>query len=199
MKTSLLRRLEENLDYYLKNSEPLWHPLGFVSCLVESIQNNEFYRIHYWPKDLRRTKNPNWPIHTHCYDLESLILEGSITDIQYEIKKGEDHQVYQVEYSGEDSKIIKTNSSISLDIMFAQQRYQAESYFVPKGIFHQSEVNLKATAVTFVHLSNKDNTFPLVVGENKAIEYPYERIKYDKNHFNSVVHRAFEDCLKIKS
>lgn len=80
-----LNFLHENLENFSSTLVPLWHPLGFVSCVIDELPSSHVVRVHYWPKSQRRVKNPDWPIHTHTYRLRSLVLAGEVRDIQYRI------------------------------------------------------------------------------------------------------------------
>ena len=96
--SSFVPYLASDLPHLRRTCTPLWHPLGFVSCVIKDDANEATVRVHYWPKGERRVKNPDWPIHTHTYDLSSFILAGRIRDLQYRVRSGEALTVYEVSY-----------------------------------------------------------------------------------------------------
>lgn len=162
---------------------PLWHPLGFVSCLVPSEECNYTTRVHYWPKFGRRYKDPNWPIHTHAYDLSSCILEGRVRDLQYQAERGGDYAVYSVSYSGEDSNLVLTDQRRSIKKLVDEVREVGDEYSIPVGTFHQTVVPIGESAITLVVLSNFGEASPLVLGTPKRKCYGYVRVKYSREAF----------------
>lgn len=184
---SQLLYLRENISKLAVSTQPLWHPLGFVSCVIRNDERKYTTRVHLWPKNERRTKNPDWPIHTHAYDLSSLVLNGRIRDIQYRQKTGSNYVVYSVSYVGQDSSITRTDQHSSIETLVDKFRETGEEYSVLKGSFHQSSVLIDEMAVTLVVLSNFDNTDPLVLGAVGHKIYPYDRAQFDKLMFWSQV------------
>jgi hypothetical protein len=175
--------LEENISKLSKESVALWHPLGFVSCLISSRKGDYDIRVHYWPSGERRTKNPNWPIHTHSYGLSSLVLAGRIRDIQYRIQDGSDHSAYKVNYFEGGSEIVKTEKTIALSECINRVQTVGSQYRVERGVFHQSQVEFNERAVTLVALSEMSSDAPLVLGTDAEIRYPYDRLPFDNYVF----------------
>ena len=162
---------------------PLWHPLGFVSCIIPSEDSSYTTRIHYWPKWERRYKEPNWPIHNHVYDVSSHILEGRVRDVQYQVEDGNDYAAYSVSYSGEDSQIILTSQRIGIRKLVDEVRQTGEEYSIPEGTFHQTVVPVGESAITLVVLSNFSGASPLVLGTSERESYRYVRDKYSSELF----------------
>lgn len=131
------------------------------------------------------------PTHTHAYDLSSLVLAGSVHDIQYEEETGTAYRVYSVVYSGADSKIEITDRMLSAKKVVDEYHVAGEGYIVPVGRFHQTSVPVDKTALTLVVLSNFQDTKPLVLGEVAAHHaYPYDRTPFDRRRFWSAVEEA---------
>jgi hypothetical protein len=189
---SKLQFLRDNFARLPQQAHPLWHPLGFVSCVIDTIDDVSTTRIHLWPSGERRTKNPDWPIHTHRYHLSSLILSGRVRDRQYRIVDGKDYSIYEVEYFNYDSSI-RENSRRASAVLIADEIYDAgQQYSVSAGIFHQSIVELDSTALTLVVQSEITQEAPIVLGKASGQTYPYDRVEYDGKAFWSTV----EECLK---
>ncbi|EUJ11162.1 hypothetical protein Meth11DRAFT_2002 [Methylophilaceae bacterium 11] len=177
---------------YLKNNIcelelkciPLWHPLGFVSCIIHEVSNLFTVRIHYWPENVRRVKNPDWPIHTHSYFLSSHILNGELTDIQYEQYEAEEYSIFSVNYYKGGSEIHLTNKKTGVKETIHTRRLGGESYSVSKGVFHQTNVEIDKTALTLVALSEFSEEPPLVLGNSVAQNsYPYDRVIFEPEIF----------------
>lgn len=175
--------LVNNINHLAENIQPLWHPLGFVSCVIQEVKSEYTLRVHFWPSNERRTKNPDWPIHTHSYALSSLILSGEIQDIQYNTTDGHEYSIYKVEYSQGNSEIIKTDKTACLTETVNLIQPAGNEYRVERGTFHQSRVKFDHSAVTLVALSDASSEPPLVLGRTGDFRYPYDRIPFDKELF----------------
>jgi hypothetical protein len=173
----------ENIEQLSRECVPFWHPLGFVSAVVAKVDGSHTLRLHYWPKGQRRTKNPDWPIHTHSYSLSSLVLAGSVEDLQYELEAGSQYSVYEVRYFEGDSEIVRTDRTVSIVKATAHVHLSGIQYRVERGVFHQSRVALEDSAVTLVALSENTSSPPLVLGATGERRYPYDRTRFDPDTF----------------
>ena len=192
--SSQIDYLRDNISTLTKTCEPFWHPLGFVSCVIRDEPDCRV-RVHYWPKGERRPKKPDWPIHTHVYDLSSLVLMGRVRDMQYREKIGSDFSVYSVSYSGDDSSITNVRRKLSVDLLVNQYHVAGEEYSIPVGSFHQTYVPEEESAVTLVALSNFQHTEPLVLGTPGDQSYPYIRTPFDNTRFWTCVDKAVRDFV----
>lgn len=181
--SSQLQYLRENISRIASDSQPLWHPLGFVSCVIRKVDQEFTTRIHYWPKLERRTKNPDWPIHNHTYDLYSCILEGRVRDIRYDLVEGNEYTIYSVSYSGQNSTINQTDRRTSVKQAVNAVHEVGEEYNIAAGTFHQSQVLREETAITLVVLTNFADGQPLVLGTAEEKQYPYDRVAFDNFSF----------------
>lgn len=198
MKTNALDHINfllHNIDALAASIQPLWHPLGFVSCVIRDIPGKLTLRVHYWPPNERRTKNPDWPVHTHSYALSSLVLHGSIEDTQCEIIAGEEFSLYEVSYLNGNSEITKTDKKKSISKNISRMRITGEQYRVERGVFHQSVVGLSESAVTFVALSESSCESPIVLGGNGDHRYPYDRMPFNQEEFWSAVRYAISNPI----
>ena len=185
--------LLENIEFFAETIQPLWHPLGFVSCLIKGDSGVSSFRLHYWPANERRTKNPDWPVHTHTYALSSFILSGKIEDIQYKTIEGDDYSIYEVAYLNGNSEISNTGKKISISQKISATRTKGDQYRVERGVFHQSFVDISESAVTFVALSELSNGAPLVLGHDGDHRYPYDRTPFDRELFWSVIRKSIDN------
>lgn len=198
MKTNALDHINfllDNIDVLAASIQPLWHPLGFVSCVIRDNPGELTLRVHYWPPNERRTKNPDWPVHTHSYALSSLVLHGNIEDIQCEVIDGEEFSIYKVSYFNGDSEITRTDKKTNILKYASEMRFEGEQYRVERGVFHQSVVKLSESAVTFVALSESSREAPLVLGGNGEHKYPYDRMPFNQEVFWSAVRYAISNPI----
>ncbi|WP_345956698.1 hypothetical protein Q9323_07760 [Pseudomonas fulva] len=198
MKTNALDHINfllQNIDTLAASIQPLWHPLGFVSCVIRDNPGQLTLRVHYWPPNERRTKNPDWPVHTHSYALSSLVLHGNIEDIQCEITDGEEFSIYKVSYLNGDSEISRTDKRTRISKYTSEMRIAGEQYRVERGVFHQSVVKLSESAVTFVALSESSCEAPFVLGGNGDDTYPYDRTPFNQEVFWSAVRYAISNPI----
>lgn len=199
MKTDLahaLAFLRKNIDRIAAELVPLWHPLGFVSCVVDESRAPLITRVHFWPANERRVKNPDWPIHTHSYSLNSLVLSGAVKDIQYDVIAGNQWCVYSVRYYEGGSEIIRTPERVIAVPSVVEMRYAGQEYEVPRGVFHQTQVEYGQSAVTLVSLSQHGSEAPKVLGTEQAERYPYDRTAFDAELFWGEVRKALKRELR---
>lgn len=196
--SDLLAFLRENLRALSSDIVPLWHPLGFVSCVIDEMPGNYVARVHYWPNGERRVKNPDWPIHTHSYTLSSLVLDGCVRDLQYRKAEGNDWRVYTVNYFNGGSAISKTGESIGLITDLDELRSAGDQYQVDRGIYHQTQVPASQSAVTLVLLTNHGSEAPKVLGSALESRYPYDRVPFDAHRFWNAVEKAIRNT-QLKS
>jgi len=164
-----LKTIRENINGLSKNTAPLWHPLGFVSCVVSN-KEDLVTRLHYWPKNQKKPKCPDWPIHTHLFTLTSLVLHGQIKDIQYRPSSGKQYSALSVEYVGVNSKLIPTGDLFDLKVIRETVLQRHGSYIVEEGVFHQSEVHSEDETMTLVQCANPTNRPPIVVAPTEELD-----------------------------
>lgn len=190
--------LLENIDRLAVSVQPLWHPLGFASCVIKEVVGEVILRVHYWPQNERRTKNPDWPVHTHSYTLSSLVLHGNIEDIQYETTEGDEFALYQGTYFNGDSEINRLGRRVRISECISKTHVKGGQYRVERGVFHQSSVKLSESAVTFVALSESTTDAPLVLGGDGEHKYPYDRTPFNQEIFWSAVRESIESLTNLR-
>lgn len=198
MKTEILDMLSflrDNFDSFSADLVPLWHPLGFVSCVIGEVSSSHIARVHYWPEGERRVKNPDWPIHTHTYRLQSLVLAGAVRDLQYRVQPGTGWCEYSVSYYSGGSEIVRTLNEVDTFLEVDELRLAGNCYEVPRGVYHQTLVPHEQYAVTLVLLTDLSSDAPKVLGSKLAERYPYDRISFDRERFWDVIKEALENQL----
>ena len=200
METNFIEVLEfisKNIETLSSNLVPLWHPLGFVSCVIKEVPSDCTIRLHYWPKGERRVKNPHWPIHTHSYKLNSLVLIGEVRDLQYGVISGTGQSVYSVNYPKGGSELVKTADSVQIHTEIDEIKFSGEQYQVPRDKFHQTEVPIFKSAVTLVILTDHSSDAPKVLGSDISEKYFYDRIPFDSTLGLNEVRKAL-NCYLAK-
>ena len=187
---SQLSYLRDNISEVALTCQPLWHPLGFVSCVIRKEEGRFTTRLHLWPKHERRTKNPDWPIHNHVYDLTSYILCGRVRDIQYRLRDGRDYAIYSVQYSGNNSTVSFANGRTSIEKVTDEIHEAGDQYAVSIGSFHQTKVPMDESAISIVVLSNFANENPLVLGHTTESSHHYDRAEFDKVAFWTTISKV---------
>lgn len=195
--SDMLSFLRENIDSLSVDLVPLWHPLGFVSCVIEEVALSHIARVHYWPKGERRVKNPDWPIHTHTYRLQSLVLAGAVRDLQYRVQPGMEWCEYSVNYYNGGSEIVPTPNEVDTFAEVDELRRSGSRYEVSRGVYHQTFVPHEQSAVTLVLLTDHSFDAPKVLGSKLAERYPYDRISFDRERFWDAIKAALENQLTI--
>lgn len=191
----LLSFLRENFGSLSADLVPLWHPLGFVSCVIDEVSSSHIARVHYWPEGERRVKNPNWPIHTHTYRLQSLVLAGAVRDLQYRVQPGTELCEYSVSYYSGGSEIVRTPNEVDTFAKVDELRLPGSRYEVPRGVYHQTLVPHEQSAVTLVLLTDHGSDAPKVLGTKLAERYPYDRVSFDRERFWDAINNALENQL----
>lgn len=160
----------------------MWHPLGFVSLTLES-GDTWALKLHYWPPNQRVPKSPVWPIHDHSFHIDSRVLWGEIESELFDVLDGDSQQLYQVQYTGKDSKLMPTERTVTLKSLGREVHRQGARYQIPKGLFHRSIVPPDRSAVSVVLKSEGFEHAPLVIGDKAGTPVPYLRQKFDNDIF----------------
>ena len=184
-----LKELAEELPRMVRSTQPMWHPLGFVSATLLKHETGTL-KIHLWPQGERRSKSPDWPIHDHSFHISSRVLIGSIGSIKYNVAAGITHRRYSVAYSGDDSTLQPTEELLSCvecdqSVMQAGTRYE-----LPIGTYHENIVPTNELALTLVLKSGSIESPPNVIGSITIPDLPlYRRTPYPIDVLLALVNR----------
>ena len=170
----------------LKEFKITKHPLGFIYIELGHFEST-IYRFHIWPKNIRYTQIPNWPIHNHIYNLQSIVLSGKLKQIEYEIiidNEG-DNKLFSVDYNSQGTIKKDLKKRIKLIRRNITNLIQYNSYSFQKDLYHSIHVPKNMLSATFVKTSNIDNLKkPIVVSSemnsNQNIIYLKDPINYKK-------------------
>lgn len=128
------------------------HVLGFF-CIPLFSTENVAVRLHVWPKGQLRGRTPDWPIHTHRWNIRSYVALGQVTNSTFRIEGCPDGEsrLYEVLYNGDgSSERVKTNRTCRVVLNSQKLVRQGEFYDVPVGGFHSTTCSPAQIAVTLV-------------------------------------------------
>lgn len=153
------------------------HPLGFVHGELVGDEHVAM-RLHIWDAIERATQEPRWFIHTHIFDLKSIVLTGSLTNHLYEWSETElnaDKRLYRITYAGDVSRLEATGHLGRCEPISSEEVNTSQMYTVDCGEFHNTFVPEGAFTAT-IALTSKHPGTPLVVGAtNGEPSYSYGR------------------------
>lgn len=180
--------LRHNRDKAI-SAVPFWHPLGFVNCTIQE-EANISVRVHYWPKGDRRPKRPAWPIHTHTYTLESVVLDGEILDRQYAREIGAEFEEFAVEYLTGQSELHDCGRSTNVRCVAERRYFQGDKYIIAPDILHESIVPLGNEAITMVTCIGELRGSPIVLGRHHEAPLPYAVERFPQEIFWTRIYQA---------
>lgn len=179
---------------------PTWHPLGFIHLTLLETSNGTV-RLHIWPPFNRRPKSPNWQIHSHIYNLNSLIICGKITNTFYETSDlGVDdlYREYKVIYGQGLSRLEGTSNMVNVNILRTDKHLMGDIYSIPSQIFHSSSTEISELSATIVATSKHIKSSPLVLGDSVVHrELIFERTACDENHYKTYLKNILQNFKSI--
>ncbi len=161
------------------------HPLGFWHVSLGNTSEGTI-RLHLWPRSSRYPQAPHWPIHTHTFDLQSIVLVGSIENRLYTTQTAHDgsHRVYEVNYSEADSVLRDTGRIVQASLSGCSAVTARQGYRVSVSEFHETAVpdNCFAATLVLAKQVSRSEAVPLVLGDLHGLsEYRYSRSSINEN------------------
>ena len=143
------------------------HPLGFMHFELTSIVGrapSERVRLHLWSQETREWQDRLGTIHSHTWELNSLVLLGGLKDTVYEaVENGAGkYRAVEVTYgpSGPESK--PTGDLFELRGASVREVTASHAYRLPAGTLHGSEP-LAVPTVTLLHARESGKRSVLVL------------------------------------
>jgi hypothetical protein len=140
-----------------QNPTCLMHPQGFLVLLLKR-DEREDWRLHLWPSD--RSDGYGMParVHTHDKHIDSRILLGTLTNIQYTVSDVETGgwPLYEAHYQGDRyvkqtaNVLRKTSTRVELSKGESTRMLAGDSYRVERHIFHEAVPSPGLTTCTLV-------------------------------------------------
>ncbi len=153
------------------------HPLGFFA-LRWNVGVNQVLRVHLWSKKFNWVQHPNWQIHNHIFEFDSLILHGTIQNKTYEKnerKKGR-WCIYEVDYADQNSTLSHRSSNVALNLTGTTVQRHQSKYSLAAEVLHRSILRSE-TAITVLAARNtaQPDFKPIVIGTGNAKEFTFDR------------------------
>ncbi len=164
-------------------ADAVWHPLGFFRVDVGSDGEERHYMLHCWPLGLlRRTQSPAWLLHCHVWDLESVVLVGSLQDSQHDRAHDPDAGVlvgrlYLARGFRPVSLLERTDETAHLSHAAWQEMDSGDFYRVPVGRFHQTLVAPTDFCLTLARVGPKVHDAAKVAGDTDGPKRLYYRLE----------------------
>lgn len=154
-----------------KNSSALLHPHGFHVVLLSRTEEEE-WRLHFWPKGPRAVTGMPAFVHTHDRHVDSWILQGSITNILYDVQPvpAGGSPLYEVGYGGDryssmTSNILRrTAQRVQTSILSETTMQPGDTYRVDRHDYHEAFVPEDLCTVTLVRMHARSPGAVRVVG-----------------------------------
>lgn len=153
------------------------HPLGFLRGDITS-NGKLALRLHIWSDLQRYEQHPLWPIHSHSFDLISVVLVGAVRNQIYALNFESNEpssRIYGASYEGSQSVLAATDTLCLLGTTESQTIHAGGTYSISHGVYHQTIVPIGTFAATLV-LTTQVGGVAGVLGDAKgAQEYRYAR------------------------
>ncbi|MCY1167885.1 hypothetical protein D9M73_78590 [compost metagenome] len=176
------------------------HPLGFFA-LRWNVGVNQVLRVHLWSKNFKWVQHPNWQIHNHIFEFDSLILHGTIQNKTYEKKERKKGRwsIYEVDYADQNSTLIHSLSDVALGLTGTTVQRDQSKYSLAAEVLHRSILRSEsAITVLAARTTAQANFKPIVIGAGNAKEFTFDRRV--TNHVESgMVLRQFLKILDTDS
>jgi hypothetical protein len=128
------------------------HPLGFV-CLPLERDPEYGVCVHVWAPDLVRAEATTSTVHSHSWDLVSLVLYGqvvnSLSEVTEDVTNGT-HRVFEVHSTGPADEIRATERRVRHRPAEQQPVGAGQVYRLPAGRFHTTRIDGDRRAATVV-------------------------------------------------
>ena len=145
----------ELLAGLVKNRAPasaVWHPLGFVYLPLHR-ESKRTLRLHIWASELPRATLTTSPYHCHAWDLTSYVYCGRLSNVLVDVRPASAAPDYRIFHISGDSRIDllqPTADVVSATIVSADDVVSGQTYTIPAGRYHATNVGDCLTATVVV-------------------------------------------------
>lgn len=168
------------------------HPLGFIIITFKDWKNDQRFRLHIWPKVGRKYNNDQLWIHNHEYSVDSLVINGSLTNFRYDVDKDalqRSFPIYNVFYNSNNSDLIATNETCNVLLTKKEKLISGSFYTIKRWNYHLVKVEEDNIACTLVLNYEKDISTGYVIGSKGILKpvFPYARDYYDATELRNLL------------
>lgn len=123
------------------------HPLGFIKIELTPLTERRSLSLHLW------TNTGRTPIHSHHFDMESLVFRGALLDTEFEIEQDDGSALVMLDLTYDANEANRRFSQ--RDGRYAAHAVRtrlaaATSYGVTKGVFHSTRSIVSGTAIVIM-------------------------------------------------
>lgn len=150
---TLRRNRDKAIDRVLSGkTEARWHPTGFAVFHLCDLGAGQRLRLHVWPYGNRPIVSGHPPIHSHHWDLHSMVLAGTYVDILYEDDQleGDPYFLHEYAYSPDGDSVSPTGTTRLRESGRRSVR-TGEFHSIPAGALHQTVITEDASVCTLSH------------------------------------------------
>lgn len=167
-------------------------PNGFSTFKLGGVDGDCLLRLHWWPEGMPELESRGG-IHDHVFNFTSLVLDGDAPMINtiYDVGQNPDSNLnlYEVDYTGPTSSVIRKLADHSIGVIRGQQTVQPGNYYtLPAGVFHSSQIQDDAEAIT-LFATKLDADYPRPRFLAPASESDYARPPLTQAHREQTIHR----------
>ncbi|PWK45966.1 hypothetical protein C7534_101567 [Pseudomonas sp. OV226] len=161
----------------------LRHPHGFFVMLLNRTPQEE-WRVHLWPEGERIISGMPARIHTHESHVNSRLLKGKLTNVNYHVREVSTggHPLYEVSYRGDKyvkgttNLLRRTGTRLHLEEATRLELIAGDRYMVERHTFHEAIVPANEVTITLICLHGHEAGLVKVVGvDGHPEEIQFER------------------------
>ena len=166
----LVYRCIKSASAHLHPGDTRLHAYGFYIISAYALSGIRV-RFHVWLKGIRRAQAPVWPPHCHRSTMTSHVLHGGLTNVTWpDLLIGFGQPLYYVVIEEGRSFLHRTPVELTLGAERREHVAAGQSYVVPKGIIHDTQVPPDGECVTMCLFHTDRSGKSLVVGAADAAD-----------------------------
>jgi hypothetical protein len=154
LRTSAQSILEQ---FLARPREGQWHPNGFAVFHLGDVKGLGQMRFHVWPRGIRVALDGQPAIHSHPWELCSLVIAGCYRDTLYRAREFEVGgpgrlQKFDMRFGSGDEGDQVCPVAVWYEVEVAEERTVSEGSFhqMRAGVLHASQIPLDAFAATLL-------------------------------------------------
>lgn len=163
--------------------EGKWHPNGFAVFHLGDLEGLGRLRLHLWPRGLRIALEGQPAIHSHPWDLCSLVIAGCYRDTLYRVREFDVDgpgrlRGFDVRFgrSGEGDTVYPLERWYEVAVSDERTIMEGNSHQVAAGVLHESPIPLDSFVATLLITSEVvDMSKLLLIGDGKFGQRLYAR------------------------
>lgn len=151
------------------------HPNGFIKIPISRRDDGSLTRLHYWGDSALPEAN----IHSHRWDMDSLLLRGSYRAKDYrEAETGLLNSKYRCSENRDGRYVVEHIGTASLSVVADRKFSAGDHYLMKAGLIHWIDAILSSPVISLVTCSVQRSDHSLVYAEpgKSPIEQPPQTV-----------------------